>query len=134
MFDSLRIGGPSGLESTAEGAFDNVFLKLIDLVPGGGGIPGDYNNNGFVEQADLDLVLLNWGAGGTPPPAGWVNFLPEGNIDQAELDGVLLNWGNSAGQGLAAAPVPEPSAAYVLVCGFVLVVGAAYCIRRYAHH
>jgi hypothetical protein len=56
------------------------------------GIIGDYNSNGTVEQADLDLVLLNWGQPGVP--AGWTNDLPEGNIDQAELDGVLLNWGN----------------------------------------
>jgi hypothetical protein len=79
-----------------------------DIMPPGG-IPGDYNNNGAVEQADLDLVLLNWGQPGVPN--GWVNDLPEGNIDQAELDGVLLNWGDMAAAGLGnAAGVPEPSA------------------------
>jgi hypothetical protein len=72
---------------------------------GGGGVAGDYNNSGTVEQADLDLVLLNWGQAETPN--GWVNDLPEGNVDQAELDGVLLNWGNSA--EVAAASVPEPT-------------------------
>jgi hypothetical protein len=71
------------------------------------GIPGDYNGNGTVEQADLDLVLLNWGQPGTP--GGWTNDLPEGNIDQAELDGVLLNWGNTAA-ALGTASVPEPAA------------------------
>jgi hypothetical protein len=57
-------------------------------------IAGDYNANGSVEQADLDLVLLNWGAPADPAPAGWIHDLPTGNIDQDELDGVLLNWGN----------------------------------------
>jgi hypothetical protein len=79
---------------------------------GGAGIDGDYNGNGTVEQADLDLVLLNWGTGGVP--GGWVNDLPEGNIDQAELDGVLLNWGNSGALG-SGAGVPEPSTMAILV-------------------
>jgi hypothetical protein len=78
-----------------------------------GGIPGDYNGNGTVEQADLDLVLLNWGTGGVP--GGWVNDLPEGNIDQAELDGVLLNWGNMAAAGLGGSPVPEPASGILIV-------------------
>jgi hypothetical protein len=74
----------------------------IDFAPGGGTIPGDYNGNGRVEQADLDLVLLNWGAALAQP---WV----DGTVDQAELDGVLLNWGNEAAGGLVSAAVPEPS-------------------------
>jgi hypothetical protein len=77
-----------------------------DIMPPDG-IPGDYNGNGAVEQADLDLVLLNWGTGGVP--GGWINDLPEGNIDQAELDGVLLNWGDTGALG-GAAGVPEPAA------------------------
>jgi hypothetical protein len=80
------------------------------------GIPGDYNGNGQVEQADLDLVLLNWGADGTIPPDAWINDFPVDVIDQAELDGVLLNWGNMASLG-AAAGVPEPSGwLLVLLC------------------
>jgi hypothetical protein len=54
----------------------------------------DYNANASVEQADLDLVLLNWGDPVPPYPAGWVHDLPTGTIDQNELDDVLLNWGN----------------------------------------
>jgi hypothetical protein len=78
------------------------------------GIPGDYNQNGTVEQADLDLVLLNWGADGATPPDGWTNDLPDGPIDQAELDGVLLNWGNTAAHGV----IPEASSVVLLVlCG-----------------
>ena len=58
-------------------------------------LKGDYNNSGQVEQGDLDLVLLNWGANATPAPDGWTNDAPVGIIDQAELDQVLLNWGNT---------------------------------------
>ncbi len=73
-------------------------------------IPGDYNDNGRVEQADLDLVLLNWNEPVENLPADWVNERPtSGIIDQAELDGVLLNWNRTTpGLGTAAA-VPEPA-------------------------
>jgi hypothetical protein len=86
-------------------AFRNLFVEAIEQ---GGSVSGggDYNQNGLVEQGDLDLVLLNWGSADVP--VGWTFDLPDGNIDQSELDGVLLNWGNVAGRSTAAA-VPEPS-------------------------
>jgi hypothetical protein len=84
------------------------------------GIAGDYNGNGAVEQADLDLVLLNWGTGGVP--AGWINDLPEGNIDQAELDGVLLNWGDTGAVG-SAGSVPEPSTLALVLVAIGLGLG-----------
>jgi hypothetical protein len=69
---------------------------------------GDYNGNGLVEQGDLDLVLLNWGADAANVPAAWQNDPPDGLVDQEELDGVLLQWGNAALEGGALATVPEP--------------------------
>ncbi len=57
-------------------------------------LEGDYDNDGFVGQADLDLVLLNWGKTSPPVPAGWVNQVPAGLIGQAALDGALLHWGD----------------------------------------
>jgi hypothetical protein len=83
---------------------------------------GDYNASGQVEQADLDLVLLNWGAATPPVPAAWTNDLPQGTIDQAELDRVLLNWGNAAAT-VAPAGVPEPAAILQLAAIGLFVVG-----------
>jgi hypothetical protein len=98
---------------------DFFTYEIADVAPPTG-IPGDYNANGTVEQADLDLVLLNWGADGATPPAGWTNDLPDGAIDQAELDGVLLNWGSMAARGV----IPEASSAVLLLiasaCGLSL--------------
>jgi hypothetical protein len=71
---------------------------------------GDYDGNGQVEQADLDLVLLNWGEDAAAVPDAWINHRPTGIVDQAELDLVLLNWGNASPIGAASAAVPEPMA------------------------
>ena len=110
----------------AEILFDSVVGPLI---PPQTGIPGDYNGNGQVEQADLDLVLLNWGADGTVPPDEWVNDLPVETIDQAELDSVLLNWGNMAALG-AAASVPEPSGLDLLALSAGVLILTGRRIRR----
>jgi hypothetical protein len=69
-------------------------------------LAGDLDASGRVDQRDLDLVLLNWGAPAEPPPASWVNGLPDGIIGQAELDQVLLNWG---AMQLSQSP-PQPAA------------------------
>lgn len=80
---------------------------------------GDYNNDKLVTQADLDLVLLNWGQSGTP--GSWVRDFPNGIISQDELDGVLLNWGNVVPPPEEPGSVPEPGSAVLLVLGgFVL--------------
>ena len=75
-------------------------------------LTGDYDGDGFVSQADLDLVLLNWGDPSPPAPPGWVNQVPEGVIGQEALDNVLLNWGNGT-PPLGA--VPEPGTAMMLL-------------------
>jgi hypothetical protein len=78
-------------------------------------LAGDYNNSGAVEQADLDLVLLNWGQTATPVPTGWVGHPPDGTIDQEELDGVLLNWGSHAPPLAPSESVPEPRTLLLLL-------------------
>lgn len=95
------------------------------------GLAGDFNDNGLVEQEDLDLVLANWGADGSTPPARWTNDLPSGNIDQTELDRVLANWGDAAALrfpfelGSSSAAVPEPGTLFLLAAGLV-----AWAFRR----
>lgn len=94
--DTLAVNSPTNFS----GASGSVDLSAPSLA-------GDYNDNGQVEQADLDLVLLNWGDSFDALPAEWVNQRPQtGIVDQAELDGALLNWGNAAARTAA---VPEPA-------------------------
>jgi hypothetical protein len=84
-------------------------------------LPGDYNASGVVEQADLDLVLLNWGADAATVPDTWTIDPPSGNVDQDELDKVLLNWGTTpAAHGAAAVPEPNTLAILLAVAGLSL--------------
>ena len=89
-------------------------------------VVGDYSGDGFVSQADLDLVLLNWGdsvlPGGFDPTAipGGSPF--DGLVSQNELDGVLLNWGDGTppAPGISRGSVnaiPEPGTAALLGLG-----------------
>jgi hypothetical protein len=90
---------------------------------------GDYNANGVVEQADLDLVLLNWGEA---EPAGWPNDVPA-IVGQSALDGLLLNWGDrSPPKLMGAGAVPEPSSVVLglfALCGVLRLKRS----RRLAH-
>jgi hypothetical protein len=121
FLSSLRLLGSPG------GPIDLVVPAGLQLAGEGvAPIDGDYNGNGRVEQADLDLVLLNWGDPAEGLPAEWVNQRPTGGqVDQAELDGVLLNWGN-----VAASAVPEPSTLAMVVIGIAAGLLAARRGRR----
>jgi hypothetical protein len=104
-------------------ALRRMFIEAATLHP----LPGDYNDSGVVEQADLDLVLLNWGdVLISPGQLGWTNDLPVGPIDQAELDGVLLNWGNTAAALGGSASVPEPSTLVLVVAAVVFAAIARW--------
>ncbi|MEM8495138.1 MAG: PEP-CTERM sorting domain-containing protein [Planctomycetota bacterium] len=88
------------------------------------GLIGDYNDNGQVEQGDLNLVLNNWGTATTP--AEWVNFrgLDGGTIgslvDQAELNLVLNNWGSSIAPSFVGSAIPEPASMGLAGLGLIL--------------
>ncbi|MEM9753557.1 MAG: PEP-CTERM sorting domain-containing protein [Planctomycetota bacterium] len=71
------------------------------------GLAGDFNGNGSVEQADLDLVLTNWG--GTRGFEDGVTTFSTGTVDQEELDIVLTQWGSSTAPSFEGFSVPEPA-------------------------
>ncbi len=88
---------------------DNLRVGVV-LDPGG--ITGDFNASGQVEQGDLDLVLQNWGddTAVNGIPAGWTNDNTDlGQIEQTELDRVLQNWGSTSAPDFTGSAVPEPA-------------------------
>ena len=88
----------------------------VDVGGGGTGddpIPGDLNDDGFVNSGDLDIVRANWG---TSVPVGNLSMgdpSNDGIVGSADLDIVRANWGASA----SAAVIPEPGAMLLLVLG-----------------
>ncbi|TWT46719.1 endonuclease I family protein [Botrimarina hoheduenensis] len=68
--------------------------------------PGDFTGDGAVDNFDLNLLLLNWGAPTSPLPLGWNGDPPiGGSVDNDELNAMLLNWG----AGTSSVAVPEPT-------------------------
>ncbi len=110
--------GNTGLSA---GAIGTTSLDAVVTFIGAGGVTGDYNGSGQVEQGDLDLVLQNWGddTGVTGLPAWWVNDNDNvGQVEQTELDRVLQNWGSTGAPNYGGfaelSGVPEPGSAAVL--------------------
>lgn len=85
---------------------------------GAAALAGDFSGDGGVEQADLDLVLTNWGG----PRGDWANAdgFATPTVDQEELDAVLTGWGGAAAPSFDGATVPEPGLAALVGLGFVL--------------
>ncbi|MEL7088139.1 MAG: hypothetical protein AAGL98_06800, partial [Planctomycetota bacterium] len=81
-----------------------------------GFLAGDYNGDGFVSQADLDLVLLNWGDSVIPGTWLATEQFDGVQVSQNELDGVLLNWGNGSPPPPVNA-IPEPTSLALLGLG-----------------
>jgi O-glycosyl hydrolase len=111
---------PQSLDLTGKGTSLSVFLpreSMMTLVFSAlvSQLVGDFDGDGQVAQADLNLVLQNWGLSGTPD--GWISGGPEGFVGQEELNLVLQNWGASQYPDLSGLPVPEPSVAAVLLVG-----------------
>ena len=103
------------------------FFSVIVPAPG---LLGDYNGDGFVSQADLDLVLLNWGDTTLPPSWVATDQFDGVQISQNELDGVLLNWGD----GTPPSPtnvnaIPEPTTFAMLGPG-LLIARRRRCSRK----
>jgi hypothetical protein len=99
-----------------------MLRALNDGVFMGDVLAGDYNENGEVEQGDLDLVLLNWSSELIDPAViGWTNDLPTGRVDQDELDKVLLAWGNFSTVARTAG-VPEPSGTGLALVALTVVL------------
>lgn len=90
---------------------DGVDYTQVAVVAGG--VPGDFNGDGRVDNGDLNLLLGSWGA--STVPGDWVNgFVAP--VDNGELNALLGGWGF----GVPAA-TPEPTGVLLLMAGVVLL-------------
>ena len=78
----------------------------------GGTLNGDLDDDGFVGQGDLDIVLGAWGQN-VPPADARADPSGDGFVGQTDLDTVLNDWG----QGVPPAAVPEPATLGLLGLG-----------------
>ena len=85
------------------------------------GFAGDLNEDGFVGQSDLDIVLAMWGNSGPDITDLRADVNTDNFVGQTDLDYVLADWGQGTPPG---SPVPEP------VTLSLLALGAAAVLRR----
>lgn len=101
---------------------------VVEAVPV---LPGDFNGNGAVENADLTLLLNNWSQPVPPTPPGWIGTpLTAPAVNNDELTALLNNWGRAAGHGGSTVDfhtVPEPTA----FVGPILAIGLLLHGRRW---
>ncbi|MEM7627522.1 MAG: hypothetical protein AAF333_18145 [Planctomycetota bacterium] len=102
-----------------DGASDIVFAQRA--------LFGDADLDGFIGQADLNAVLLNFGN----DAASWItgDFDGDGFVGQADLNTVLLNFGSGTPPGPLVNAIPEPGTAIAL--GLLGLAGAGRPRRRY---
>ncbi|MEM8783548.1 MAG: cyanophycinase [Planctomycetota bacterium] len=117
-FDFTTFTAPPGVGRAYSYDVINGDLREGEPITAAPDLPGDYNASGLVEQADLNLVLNNWGLA----RGAWADatgFLTEA-VDQEELNRVLNNWGGASAPSFSSGLLPEPTAAAALTGLLVL--------------
>ena len=121
LSERLQVWSPGGNTLAVTGS-DGTF-SVTD--PSTSFLAGDFNGDGFVDGADLSLLLGNWGSNVPPTPSGWDGAAPtEPLIDASELSALLGTWGQGTPPSAAGAgQVPEPSSVLLVVamCGISLL-------------
>ena len=126
-------GGSAEAMRSADGTYDALVVRddvfytgdtitiPTEEIPLASPLPGDRNDDGFVGQADLDIVLAMWGQSGAGITDPRADVNEDDFVGQTDLDYVLADWGQ--GTPLTA-PVPEP------LTLSLLALGAAAVLRR----
>jgi hypothetical protein len=114
----LRVFSPGGNTLATTGSTGTFNIEM----PGGGGVLGDYNDNGVVDAADYVV----WRNGG---PLANEGDNP-GTVEQADYEFWRSRFGATSGSGSAQAAVPEPGTLLATVAGLIGLVACSRCRRR----
>jgi serralysin len=129
FLSDLQLDNPGTYYARVTGSSENVQLYELQLSASlpAVALPGDYNGDGAVNNADLTLLLNSWGESVPPPPTGWVGSpLTSPLVNNDELTALLNHWSQvGSGSFTTAGTVPEPGANVLL--GFA---GLA-CLMRF---
>lgn len=144
--DDGFLGGPADTFGNVM-FVDNIIFEAVDR------LPGDFDGNGIVDNADYEVWAANFGAA-PPEPDGMGNYAYR---DSTNLDGeAAINhngdgmngvdiadynlWRDNLGATAASlnsvnlldstANVPEPSSIALCVCGFVAASWRRWAVRR----
>jgi hypothetical protein len=90
-------------------------------------IPGDTNNDGFVNEIDAQTVATFWGQAVTPGDHSHGDFNTDGLVNAADASILAANWGTVAAEATA---VPEPGMMVMLITAAIALVGCARRDRR----
>ena len=97
----------------------NWLVDNITMTPLPGPVPGDANDDGYVDSADAAILASNWLATGA---SWWMgDFNDDGVVDDVDATMLASNW-QPAGSS-----VPEPGIAAMLLAGLLSLV---LCSRR----
>ncbi len=125
---SVQVGAPDkSWRYVISGQGSNALKTFFDFDP----VTGDYNDDGIVDAADLNLVLFDWGLDAS---ADWINERPIIDaVGANELNGVLFNWNVSPTAPSASAAftaVPEPDGRLLMAVVFLFAIAVACQLRR----
>lgn len=96
---------------------------IITQLPDSPLVPGDTNNDGYVDETDAAVLAGNWGASVTQGDVTAGDFNDDGLVNAADAAILAANWNPSP---LAeAAGVPEPGSLVLLAIGL-----AIFAVRR----
>ena len=125
-FNSLRIGGPSGLSSAGTGpmGFDNILLQLQAAVVDPSGDNADFDGDGDVDGADFLTFQRGNGAAGDRAD-GDANG--DNLVNADDLAVFQTQFGTAGGAAPAIAGVPEPT---TIALAAMAMFGALAAARR----
>ena len=113
--DSIHLTGGFG-----ETWLDGFCYTLDAVAVQTGPFEGDLDNDGFVGQGDLDVVMAMWGNSGVDITDPRADVNADAFVGQADLDYVLADWGQGTPP---AAPAPEPATLTLSALGGLAMIG-----------